>query len=174
MKKYQRGFLHNLVLSALVLMGVVLMGWGYMQNQNQAGVAIARSVDTTRAQMDQVQKVLGWCRVMYPAGDNGTGFHKNLPGSPLDSSWVALRNVVCPGDTASGSIWLAAREQLGVPGQFLNEWEYRNVAAGVYLRTSVQSAGDPLALAVLAQVAARLPASQKNLTGDTLEILFSN
>lgn len=169
----QQGFLQNLIIPALILMGVVLMGWNYTVASLQNGQAIARSVDTTRAQLDQIQKVLNWCRAMYPAGNNGTAFHKNLPGSPAGDAWTPTRTLVCPGDT-SGTLWQASREQLSVPGMYLSEWEYRNIAGGVYLRISVQAPGDTTGQSVLTQVSARLTPSQKNLTGDTLEILVNN
>ncbi|GBG14616.1 succinyl-diaminopimelate desuccinylase [Novimethylophilus kurashikiensis] len=175
MMKKQRGFLHHLILPTLILISVVVSSMGLLYTQNQQGITIARSVDTTREQMTQIRNVLNWCRVMYPASNNGSGLGKNLnlPSSPGNSSWVQFRNIQCPGDT-SQSLLMAAHDMLSVPGSFLNEWEYRNTASGVFIRTSVQTAGDPNGQAVLAQVATRLPASQKNLTGDTLEITISN
>lgn len=172
-RKTQQGFLQNLIIPALLLVGVVLMGWGQVFQAASNGQAVARSVDTARAQMDQIHKALDWCRVMYPAGDNGTGVHKNLPGSPLDGSWTPVRTIICPG-ASTMTLWAATRTQLGAPGVHLGEWEYKNIASGVYLRASVTVAGDPDARGVLSQLAARLPVAQKNLTGDTLEILFSN
>lgn len=172
----QAGFIHNLILPALILMGIVISNLGLMYLQNQQGVTIARSVDTTRGQLQQIQQALAWCRVMYPGANNGNAAvpsNKNLPASPVDGSWVPVRNIQCPGDLTQ-TLWQASHDMLAMPGSFLNEWEYRNIVGGVYVRTSVQAAGDENGRAVLAQVATRLAPSQKNLTGDTLEILMSN
>lgn len=173
MRRFQKGFIQNLILPSLILMGVVVMGWGQIMNQNQVGLNIARSADLAREQLAQVRSVLNWCRVMYPGGDNGMGHHKNMPASPLDESWVSLRTITCPGNVAAGSIWAAAKANLSMPALYLAEWEYRVIAGGVYLRLSVASPGDSYGRSVLEQVARRLHASEKNLTGDTLEIKFS-
>lgn len=173
----QRGFLHNLVIPALMMMGIVLAGWGYMMNQNQVGQNVGRSVDNARTQLEKIQNVLNWCRVMYPNGNNGLGGSQpSMPGSPVDGSWVPARDITCPGAPAI-TVWLAAHDQLSMPGQFLGEWEYRyvptGVGAGVFLRVSTAVASDVNGRAVLTQVASRLHASQKNLSGDTLVITIS-
>lgn len=170
----QRGFIQNLILPSLILMGVVVMGWGYILNAGGTAKQITTSVDTAREQLVQLNSVINWCRVMYPGADNGLAHHKNLPASPVDESWIPVRNAVCPGAPAAGTVWQAAKETLTMPGRFLAEWEYRNVPTGVFFRLSVETAGDTNGQAVLEQVARRLHASQQTLTGDTLEIRFSN
>lgn len=176
----QRGLIHHLILPSLILMGIVLAGWSQIVNQNQVGVSIGRSVDATRAQLAQIQRALNWCRVMYPAGDNGTGLHPNLPASPADGSWMTLRDVVCPGEPDK-TLWAATQEPLPMSGLYLQEWEYRNSAGGVYYRIRAEMhPGDgeptvnPYGQAVLSQVAARLHPSLRTLSEDSLEILFVN
>lgn len=170
----QRGFIHNLILPSLILMSVAVMGWGYLMNRNQEGIRIAHAVDLARTQLVQIQGVLNWCRVMYPGANNGLAHHKNMPASPVDGSWLQMRAAVCPGAVAAGSLWEAAHDQLAAPSNLVAEWEYRVTAAGVFLRLSVGSAGDPLGRAVLAQFASRIHAAQKTLAGDTLEIKLSS
>lgn len=150
------------------------MGWGYLMNRNQEGVRIAQAVDLARTQMNQIQGVLNWCRVMYPGANNGLTHHKNMPASPVDGSWIQMRSAVCPGAVAAGTLWEAAHDQLASPSNLVDEWEYRVVPGGVYLRLSVRTPGEALGRAVLAQFASRIHAAQKTLGLDTLEIKLSS
>lgn len=179
MRTKQNGFVQNLVIPALILTGIVLAGWSQMLNRNQVGIAINKSVDASRDQLAQVQKVLSWCKVVYPAGNNGQTYpvgaehHVALPASPADGSWMPLRNIRCPGDT-SQTIWSAAREFLPMPGLYLSEWEYRNTGAGIFVRVTVDAPGSEYGRAVLDQLSRRIHADQKVFTngGDSLEIMY--
>lgn len=179
MRAKQQGFVQNLVLPALILTGIVLAGWSHMLNRNQVGISINKSVDTSREQLTQVQKVLNWCKVVYPAGNNGQTYatgaehHVALPASPADGTWMPLRNIRCPGDT-SQTLWSAAREFLPMPGLYLSEWEYKNSSAGIFVRLTVDSPGSEYGRAVLTQLAQRMHAEQKSFTngGDSLEIMY--
>ncbi len=176
----QRGLIHNLILPSLVLVGLVLAGWSAIANKNQVGLNIGRSVDESREQLKKLSTALKWCQVVYPAGNNGQVYapgaekHVILPASPADGSWVSARTLVCPG-LADRTLWAATGDFLPKPGLYLGDWQYRNDDTGVYLRISVDAAGNEYGRAVLRQMSLRLQDGQFALTddGDTLQILYA-
>lgn len=171
--KNQKGFIQNLILPALVLIGIALTGLGYISNTSASARAITASVDLTRDQLQQIRETLNWCRVVYPAGDNGvTAQSRNLPDSPVDGSWVSIRDIRCPGDPSS-PIWNIAKSMLTKQGPFLADWEYRNHTSGVWVRISAANSNEN-GLTVIKRVATRLQPGQFSMTGNTLEILISN
>ena len=169
---YQSGFIHNLILPSLLLMGVVMAGISHMYGQSRTTQNIAASVDTARVQLEQIRAVLNLCYVVYPTGNNGiTPAYRNYPASPMDGSWTSMRDAECPGDPGR-TVWLTARETLTTPGMYISGWEYQNTAAGVKVRVSAAAAGDTRGQAVLSQIASRIDSSQKTVTADTVEILI--
>lgn len=165
----QQGFIHNIILPALVVMGIVLAGWSAIANKNQIGLNIARSADEARGQIKKVEDVLKWCKVVYPGGNNGMTYsagaegHVVLPASPADGSWVLARNIVCPG--VNKNLWTASGEILTKPALYLTDWDYLNDSTGVYIRASAEGGGE-YGKAVLKQVSSRLHSSQYTLTND--------
>lgn len=175
--KNQRGFLQNFIIPSLVLVGIVLTGLIAMHGSGRAALNITESVDSARAQLVRIRQTINWCRAAYPAGDNGLAGHKAYPGSPVNGDWVKVRDLTCPGYVDAGqpvNIWRAAGELLDSPGLYLGDWEYRIAPDGaVALRLASATTGDSYGQAVLKQVAARLHASEKNLSADTLEIYLA-
>ncbi len=179
-QKKQRGLIHNLILPALVLTGIVLAGWSQMINKNQTGVNIARSVDDSRAQLKKIQTALNWCQVVYPSGNNGKTYapgsesHAVLPASPDGGGWMPVRQLVCPG-VPTKTLWAATGDMLPLSGLYLGDWEYLNNDSGVYLRISVESPGNEYGQAVLKQISTRLHPDQFKIVngGDTLQVLYA-
>lgn len=163
----QKGFLQNIILPALVLMGIILAGWNAIAQKNQVGLNIARSTDEARAQIKKIEDVLKWCKVVFPGGNNGRTYaagaeiHVVFPSSPADGSWIPARNIDCPG--SGKNLWLASGEFLGQPPLYLTEWEYLNDSTGIYVRTSTENS-NAYGIAVLKQVSLRLHSSQYTFT----------
>lgn len=163
----QKGFIHNIILPSLIIMGIVLAGWSAIANKNQVGLNIARSADEARGQIKKIEDVLKWCKVIYPGGNNGRTYaagaegHVVLPASPADGSWVSARNLDCPG--SGKNLWLASGEILTQPALYLTDWEYLNDSTGVYIRASADGAGD-YGKAVLKQISLRMHVAQYTFT----------
>ncbi len=170
MRKYQSGFLHNLLVPTLLIFGVMLAALSQINNTNVKGQAIAASVDTTRMQLTQIRQALTLCRTIYPSGDNLTGFNPVYPKT-TGGTWESVRVVKCPVDntgTNEINLWLVAKGQMTNQGAFLLDWEYKNDAGGVKVRLRTEVAGDQYGNAVLSQVASRLHVDEKTLNADEL------
>lgn len=169
--KKQNGFIQNLIVPGLLAMGVVIGAMSQVMNTNAKGQAIAASVDLTRNQLTQIRRALTLCRTIYPAGNNQSGFNPVYP-TTTGGTWESVRVIKCPATVTNDGInlWVVANNQMTAQGMFLSDWEYRNTAAGGFLRLRTAAAGDTYGNGVLTQVAARLHADEKTLNPDELLI----
>lgn len=163
--KNQFGFIQNIILGSLILLGVAVMGLNVLSERNQRGLSIAESTKTARAQLEIIRDALSACRVTWPAGNNGTGFHVMYPATPGVGSWGDVNALVCPG--AGSNIWTAIKYSPPVAPRAVSAWQYQNTASGIFVK--IESSEDD-GNGVIAQVALRIPAAEKTVTSSSLII----
>jgi hypothetical protein len=165
LRNKEGGFIHNLVLGSLVLIGVLAVAAGYLMDRNQRGLSIAESTRIAREQIPIIRDALMACFVTWPAGNNGTGNHPPYPATPGVGAWGSINDLVCPG--AGTSLWTAIRYNVPNAPVYMAQWQYQNVASGIYIKLEAAS---PDGNAVVQQVATRIPASEKTVTASSLTI----
>jgi hypothetical protein len=119
------------------------------------------------AQSDLILNTLLLCRTIYPAGDNGTGAHRQYPATPADGTVAAL---TCPGQGAV-SLWSGDARAMAprrLPG--FSAWRYVNDAASVRILTTVTAASTAYYQDLLDAVVAKVGPAQAVRSGDTLTI----
>lgn len=165
----QFGFIHNLILPSLAILGIVVVGIGAVMDRNQRGISIAESTTRARDQLTTIRDALTLCRVTWPGGNNGTGFNVNYPATPGAGTWGDVSAIICPGPSAN--LWTALNISLPPAPNWVSGWQYQNSASGILLKIdALQQDGEY----VLAQVAQRIPATEKTLTTTSLQIKLKN
>lgn len=158
--------------AATALFGIALFVLlGVAASTIARGNAKARLFHETKEQMiaqsDLILNTLLLCRTVFPAGDNGTGWHVSYPATPADGTVASL---TCPGQ-GTASIWSGDARAMAprrLPG--FSAWRYVNDTASVRISTTVTAAGTAYYQDLLDAVAAKVGPAQAVRSGDTLTI----
>jgi hypothetical protein len=129
------------------------------------------SKDAILGQKDLIVGRLITCRVMFPNGDNGTGYRVQYPAAAVPTSISELR---CPGEAVGASLWSGENRVLQpgpIPG--FTEWHFTNDSASARLQIAAVSATSQLHRDLLALVAERIGA-QASISGGTLTIAIAS
>lgn len=161
----QQGFIHNMVIAALVLMGVMTVGYGYLSDRNQRGLSIAESVRIAREQITLIRDALTTCYITWPAGNNGTANHPVYPLTPSVTEYGSINDLVCPG--AAANLWTAINYPAPVAPPYMVQWQYKNTATGIFIKLEASTLDGN---AVVAQVEKRIPADDKTVQADSIVI----
>ena len=156
-----------------MLLGVVIVGVGALMERNQRGLAIAEVTTRVRDQLTTLRDAITLCRITWPGGNNGTGFNVNYPATPGVDTWGNVADLICPGANggAGANLWTALNVSLPPGSNTVSTWQYQNSGAGIFVKLD---ALDQDGEYVLAQVAQRIPAADKTLTTNTLQIRLKN
>lgn len=156
--QHQRGFIQNLILPSLVLLGIVIGSLNYLLDTNQRGRAISENAQKARNHISVVRDALTVCRVTWPAGDNGTGVNVNYPATPGGGEWGPIENLVCPG--SGTNLWVATNYMLSQYAADVDPWQYQNTTNGIKIRIASKNQDGDF---ILKQVAQRLSAGEQDL-----------
>jgi len=131
MKKH-RGFVASYLLTAIALIVIVTSGVTFMQQDLSRNQVIFDSSKLIQSQISTIHTVLTNCALLYPMGDNGSGFHKSYPATG------ALASRDCPGSTFSNQNLWTGRDGMVLPAMKFgySNWKYVNDATGVFVTTT--------------------------------------
>lgn len=171
-RRHGEGFAAATVLFAIglfVLLGTVTMA---TSRSNAKARQFQETKDQIVAQAELVFSTLVLCRTIYPAADNGTGFHKAYPATPAAPGLVSA--LVCPGQPGQ-SIWSGDARAMSprlLPG--FGAWTYVNDAASVRIQLVASNAGVTFYQDLLDAVVARTGAGVASRSGDSLTFTLFN
>lgn len=166
----ERGFILSYILVALVILVITVQGLRLITD----GMDVqARTTDEAKEellrQIGQIRATLQLCAVLFPAGNNGTGFHPSYPATPVSGQ---LRDAECPGvPNGNKNIWTSG--QVGhllpkIPMGF-GEWQYINDADSIRITLDPVSAGDVVASTIVTRAQRRI-GENASISGDTFVV----
>lgn len=134
--KNKRGFIAYFVALIAIITGVVYFLVMTGNGQNDRYIRINRIGTEIASQGFLIKRVLQDCALLYPSGDNGTGFNAAYPAGAITTS---ISTLDCPGyPYTNKNIWN------GVNGVFQprdltgwNVWTYTNDSTGIYIILSI-------------------------------------
>ncbi|MEC4720409.1 hypothetical protein RY831_14700 [Noviherbaspirillum sp. CPCC 100848] len=171
MKRYQRGFGTGVALFFIaVLTAASAAAWHIARSAGDVQY-FQESKDAILAQKDDIVGRLIACRVMFPNGDNGTGYRIQYPAATAPTS---LSELHCPGEAASASLWSGENRVLQpgpIPG--FTEWHFVNDSVSARLQIAAVTDTSQLHRDLLVLVAERIGA-QASVNGATLTIAIAS
>jgi hypothetical protein len=163
----QSGFsvLTLLLLAATLLAGLTFVFIG--GDPNVQGQLNAQKAAQLVAQAQLIVHRITKCATDYPAGDNGTAFHKPYP-KDANSGALAVSALTCPGNN-SQNLWSGVDGVYApVPIADFGVWMYtNNTAAAIAITTNKP---DPYSAAIAQAVSKIGATATSNIAGDTLTV----
>lgn len=163
-----KGLAMAYIMSILVLL-IALTATITRINKSNAQFYFTKSASTNLvAQANIIRERVLACAIMYPNGDNGTGFHIAYPGG----TGVAVSTLTCPG--SSVNLWTGIDGAMSLPPiTGFGVWTYANDATSVRISiTTTSSAGYG---AAMTQALARFntSANEASIAGSTFTVVIS-
>ena len=139
-RRSQAGFIFGYLLAGIALISLTSYGLAKINQMSNAKAYLFKTEQTLETQISSIHGVLSTCALMYPSGDNGTGFHKAYPGG----SGVSVLNLDCPGSPYSNqNLWTGRNgERPPLMPKGMSEWAYTNNATGVFITTTTNGSTD--------------------------------
>lgn len=162
----QAGFALGYLLLFVALFALISASVIQANQRNSRMPAIHAAADKIVQQGEYIRGHLATCAILYPLGDNGTGFHLAYPGG----SGVATSTIECPGNpSANKNLWT------GIDGNFLpanitgfGSWIYTNDATGVKL--TLTSTGEADYNIAASMAAAKYVATEAGQAGNVFTL----
>ena len=164
MYKKQKGIAIAWLLAIITLFSAMMAVYSVMAQANAVQKLIYDSTERLHGQMSAIHSGLTNCALLYPAGNNGSGFHAAYPGG--NNALVTALD--CPGSPQTNkNLWTGrGGERIPNPPTGMSPWMYTNNAAGIVVQIS--SNGDPTYNTVLGNLQAKYAAAQTTLSGGIL------
>ena len=161
----QRGFIAGYAIAGIALVTVTMTGLAMMNRDIGVKKLIYTTSKTLQEQISSVHTAVSNCAVLYPSGNNASGFHRAYPSGTASN----VLNLTCPGAPyANKNLWTGrdgGRAPL-VP-KAMGSWLYTNDATGIYL--TISSNGDADMNKAIASVATKYVSTQIVVSGNVLK-----
>ena len=164
MQKKQKGIAITWILAMITLFTATMAIYSVMARASAVQKLIFDSTEKLNAQVSTIHSSLTNCALLYPTGNNGTGFQPAYPGG----SNVEVVALDCPGSTYTNkNLWTGrGGERIPNTPTGMSPWMYTNNASGIFLQLS--SNGDPTYNTVLLNLQSRFATAQTSLSGGVL------
>lgn len=165
----QSGFAVGYLMASLSLLGILSVATVGMTRNSQAFKMEEQHTATLVSQLEQIRTALIWCGVVYPAGNNGTGFNIKYPAGSTAVNAAAL---TCPGDPGANKNIFQGRKGGyldPVPNGF-GAWQYINDANGI--RLSIASNGSSSSSRLLSKLSARYTSASFSSVTNTMTFVI--
>ena len=169
-KKSSLGFAIGPVLAVIAMIAIAGGSVLKMTSKTARGERIFQNQAEVMNQSRYIGNRLRQCVILYPAGNNGTGFNVKYPGATVA---MAVSSLTCPGQPNPNNLWT------GKGGTFpprpiagFSNWTYQNDASGV--RIMLSSGGIQDNMTVLQNVASKFSATEAAYSGGVLTVFITN
>ena len=141
-----------------------------ISSKTARGERIFQNQNEVLNQSRYISNRLRQCVILYPSGNNGTGFYAKYPGATVPAAVSAL---TCPGQPAPNNLWTGKggsyppRPIAGFPA-----WLYQNDASGV--RIMISAGSNPDNVTVLQNVASKFSAAEASYSAGVLTVFVTN
>lgn len=162
----RRGFILGVVVWALAVLSAIMVGYSIIPKHAKSLYATDTTPIVYNAVIATKSKILT-CYMLYPSGDNGTGFNIPFPAATTETDISLL---TCPGDpSANQNLWTGNNGVFipKLPNGFTGP-VYKNDASGIYIKISCD--GTTERLDVMQKVAAKFDPSEASLVGNDLTV----
>ena len=163
--RMQQGFIAGYALAGIALMTIAMAGLTAMSKSSAQKILVFNASKTIQSHISSIHSVLSTCAVLYPSGNNGSGFHRAYPAGTAAS----VLNLTCPGSPYSNkNLWTGRNgERPPLMPNGLSTWAYTNDATGIYITTS--SSGDADLNKSIAMAAGKYVSTQVTVTGNVFK-----
>ena len=164
MQKKQKGIAIAWLLAIITLFSAMMAVYSVMAQANAVQKLIYDTTEKLNTQLSTIHSAVANCALLYPSGNNATGFHAAYPGG----TDVDVTGLDCPGSPYSNkNLWTGrGGERIPNTPTGMGTWKYTNNATGVFVQLS--SNGDPTYNTVLTNLKSRYATAQTALAGSVL------
>lgn len=159
------GFITSYVLTGILLLSIAIAGIAAMNRGGDSGKRQEQVRQAISGQVDLIRSKLISCVVVFPSGDNGTGFRSAYPGTPASG---LVSDLVCPGE---GALWPGG-DGVSLPPQprGFGQWNYANDASSI--RITIELDGSDPRDRAGATHAARRFGPDASIVGDSFSFVL--
>ena len=133
-QRTQAGFIFGYLLSGIALIALTAYGLSKLNSVSNSKAYLHKTQQTLERQISSIHSVLTTCAMMYPSGDNGSGFHNAYPAGTA----ATVLGLNCPGSPHSNqNLWTGRNgETPPLMPTGMTVWAYTNNATGIFITTT--------------------------------------
>ena len=162
--KRQGGFIVAYIMMGIALIAISMSALAFMHNDSAGKLLIYNNSVAIQKQIASIQGMVTNCALLYPTGNNGSGYHNAYPGGAS----VDVLQLTCPGAPFSNKNLWTGRNGTVPPlaPRGMGGWVYTNDASGI--RLTISAGSDVDLNRSLTSAMAHYTPSQVSISGGTL------